>query len=120
MVGQQWKYCQLWLTDSKHQVTGGVIKKEQHFWSYDCQIRYYFPYGDQIFHKMANLDRSLPFEPFVKAMGLLGAAGWELVSIQHRIDTTITAGWMRWNNCVAYFKRPSLPGRAVNDPKLSI
>jgi hypothetical protein len=122
MAGQQWEYCQLWLSDSDYKTTGGVVRKEQHFWSYNCTVRYYHPNGGEIFHNLANLDKPLPFNPFVKAMGLLGAGGWELVSIQHGNAWTgmQTSGWLKWDNCVAYFKRPSIPGRAVNDPKLSI
>lgn len=121
MAGQQWDYCQLRLIGSKREQTGGVLTKKQEFWSYNCDVRYYCPDGDTIFHNLADYDKPLPFNPFNKAMGLLGAAGWELVSIQHGPYTGIGGGLgIIWDNCVAYFKRPSIPGRAVNDPKLSI
>ena len=123
MAGQRWEYCQLWLANSKYERTGGVLRQEQHFWSYDCVVRYFHPNGDEIYHRLANLDKSLPFNPFNKAMALLGAAEWELVSIQYGISTYIgepQGGFLKWDNCIAYFKRPSIPGRAVNDPKLAI
>lgn len=61
------------------------------------------------------------YNPFAAALGLLGAAGWDLVAVQHGvIAPTIPshAGDLRVDNVVAYLKRPTVAGRAVDQPPL--
>lgn len=51
----------------------------------------------------------------VQVMGLLGGGGWEMVTLGQepdRVDIcTVTA---------AYFKRPAVEGRAVDEPKIDL
>jgi hypothetical protein len=116
MAEQQWEYCELGL---------GVLRKDKKkkAWVYDCYIRYYSPTGQAIHRKLATLDNALPCNPFAKAMGLLGGAGWELVSVQH--GNKSTGGYLDeyaliGDNRVAYFKRPAIAGRAVDEPELTL
>jgi hypothetical protein len=113
MAEQQWEHCELGL---EHTQEPGLLGKN---WRYACFINYCSPNGDILSYRLSELAKGLPFNPFMKAMGLLGAGGWELVSIQH---ANTVGDWIAWSNRVrvAYFKRPSVPGRAVNEPKLSI
>lgn len=125
MSEQKWEYCELGLDGSKQHKPGVFGGKEG--WSYDCHIRYYATSGST-FLQLATPDDVLPFNPFVKAMSLLGSYGWELVSVQHGNVETHTAGWptkevdghIVWSRKVAYFKRPMVTGRAVDEPKLAL
>ncbi len=127
MAHQQWEYCQLVLAKwEKHDKSKGFLKGTEDAWSYSCNIRYLSPTGEEIFLELARLGfaETLPFNPFSRAMGLLGAAGWELASVQHgtlvATSTVTDFHWetLSWGNRVAYFKRPVETGRAVNEPKL--
>jgi hypothetical protein len=63
------------------------------------------------------------YNPFHAALGLLGSGGWELVAIQHGvIAPTIPshAGDLHADNVVAYFKRPVVAGRPVDQPALQL
>lgn len=85
MTTQQWEFCELGLVRwHKHEKSKGFLKGAEEVWSYDCYIRYFGPSGD-IFRQLASpgIENALPYNPFFKAMALLGAAGWELVGVQH-------------------------------------
>jgi hypothetical protein len=77
MAGREWEYCELTLSQWKKHSKGPFGGKEG--WGYDCDIYYYSPTGDVIGRIISRIDRILPFNPFKKAMALLGAKGWELV-----------------------------------------
>lgn len=117
-----WEYCELGLVEVKEHK--GVLRGGPDMrWSYDCHIRYYTVDG-AVPRQLTIIDQQLPFNPFTKAMALLGAAGWELVSVQHGnayggtqpFASTALIG----NNRVAYFKRPVVAGRAISEPELVI
>ena len=117
MAEQQWEYCELVLGSWRED-------KKRKGWCYDCYIRYYSPTGGRILRELATLESTVPYNPFAQAMALLGAAGWELVSVQHG-NTSGGPHWcgeytLVWDNRVAYFKRPVLSGRAVDEPKLAL
>jgi hypothetical protein len=116
MGQQQWEYCQLILWESKqHKARFGG---ESGF-SYGCELRYHSTSGDIVERRLAELDRVIPTNPFRRAMALLGVAGWELVSVQHGTTAgTLYNGRILWDNVVAYFKRPVVPGRAIDEPEL--
>jgi hypothetical protein len=99
--------------------SGGMFSRTSKY-SFNCSVIYYLPNGEAEYRSLSELDEVLPFNPFQKAIGQLGAAEWELVSMQHGTDNALNAGEIRWSNSFAYFKRPCIPGRAVNEPKLSI
>jgi hypothetical protein len=103
LAEQTWEYCQLYLTRSEVKPKD-MFRSNEELVKYDTWIRYHFPDGWYYISNLSNQKEYLTFNLFSKAVGLLGGAGWELVSIQHCIDTTITAGWVRWSNCVAYFQ----------------
>jgi hypothetical protein len=123
MEGQQWEYCRLWIYGSQG-VSKGLFGSDPNLYGYACDILYVSTgssKGDS--YALARLDKPLNFNPFLRAIGLLGAAGWELVSIQHGTNNSIGGeyeGSIIWDKCIAYFKRPSIPGRPVSEPKLSI
>jgi len=81
-----------------------------------------------LWQDLADKDKLLPYDPFAKAMGLLGGVGWELVSVQDGKVAISQSGesarfaerWetLSWRNKVAYFKRRVVAGRAVDEPKL--
>ncbi len=110
----EWEYCQLWLIESRED-------KNKQGWNYNCGIQYNSG-ATQISRQLATLDSILTYGAFGKAMGLLGAAGWELVSVQHGNKYGGQIPYQQhgliWDNRVAYFKRPVVPGRAVDEPKL--
>ncbi len=122
MAEQQWEYCQLSVYDrNEHSGLFGGKKGR----SYDCRVHYFGPAG--IKHnqltELGKLVFSPPVNPFSEAMGLMGAASWELVSVQHgNVVTEYTGQGIRGEivhySIVAYFKRPVQPGRAVDEPKL--
>ncbi len=105
-----WEYCELWLVEAEWN-----HKKQQ--WSYDCSIRYHTVDGAAP-RQLALPDQPLTINPFAKAMALLGAAGWEMVSAQHGNTANGDIYW--WKSRVAYFKRPVVAGRAITEPELVI
>jgi hypothetical protein len=124
-VGQQWEYCELRLYSSKSHPTKGRREKRQ--WSYQCTLRYYSPQGEMLRVQLTTLNEPVDFHPFGRAVGLLGARGWELVSTQYGISigpdpdapgSMREGGYIRWDNRMAFFKRPVVEGRAVDEPKL--
>ena len=127
MTDQTWEYCELGLGSwEKKEIGKGAFKPKETIFVYDCYIRYYKPGGGEIFLSLAKLDAPLDYNPFSKAMGFLGANGWELVSVQHgnKYGGGGQMGWssseyaIGWDNRVAYFKRPIVKGRAVDEPKI--
>ena len=128
MEEQRWEYCELglveWTTKEKKSRANvfAPLQKETTR-AYECYLRYYIPVGGEIRRSLGELGTPLQLNPFVEAMGLLGSNGWELVSVQHgnRYGGGPMPGFdngIMWDNRVAYFKRPIVPGRAVDEPKL--
>ena len=113
---EQWEYCELGMSTSKEN------DRKNHLWGYDVWINYLASDGRSIFQQLSALGDKLSFNPWRRALGLLGGAGWELVNVQHGNASTGTAiNWQNtliWDNRVAYLKRRVLPGRAVDEPKL--
>ena len=108
----QWEYCELVL---------GVWKyhRKQKMWSYNCWIWYIGSTGETIFRQLAEKGHPLPFNPWRKALALLGAAGWELVSVQHGLGGSAYLPYgLSPENRVAYLKRRVKPGRRVDEPEL--
>jgi hypothetical protein len=109
-----WEFCELGLVQWKDHGGRG--------WSEHTYVRYYAPDGSDLYQQLAELDRPISFNAFSRAMGLLGAGGWELVSVQHGNcyggEMAYNQCGLIWNNRVAYFKRPVVAGRAVNEPAL--
>ncbi len=69
----------------------------------------------------------MPVFPLPAVIRLLGEGGWELVTVQHAtyqkpLDprNAATGWWLSGfiGEAMAYFKRPILPGRAINEPIL--
>ena len=103
---QQWEFCQLveeYSTEEKGQ------------WYYEVNIRYFGEkyYYRQISELKGKNAKPWPYDPWNVAFRFLGASGWELVSVQHSADK-----YLRWDNKVAYFKRPYVQGRNVDEPKI--
>ena len=129
MTEQKWEYCELVLWTSKKgrevdKNAKGFIKPTHEAWSYNCYIRYYSPSGNVIYRTLGTLEKTLPYDPFAKAMAELGSFGWELVTVHHgNMQPNYPAnelGYFRWDNKVAYLKRPVAQGRNVDEPKLAI
>ena len=116
MPAQKWEFCRLYVSNEQEHTGEGR----------SFEIGVYYLGAETRFYKLAELGKQIfQSNPFPKAMGLLGVAGWELVSVQHGLLTT------RWNEAgaaveqanwfseiVAYFKRPVKPGRAVDEPRI--
>ena len=127
MHDDQWEYCVLVMDEAKHHgKTLGVFGEDKGT-GYECRVIYYDTAGDSIVQQISSKDKPLGFNPFAKALALLGAAGWELVAVQHGIligagNVSPTWKWdtLSWNNKVCYLKRHILQGRAVNEPKLNL
>lgn len=119
MATQQWEYCELGLVEWKAERR----EDELAISSYECYIRYYRATGAD-YHPLTTLERPVPYNPFTRALALLGEAGWELITVQHGVKTGGGAGMQRegllWDNRVAYLKRPLMPGRAIDEPPLVV
>ena len=112
-------------------------------WEYCCLHSWYASYAKEKKGESSNpivivflgaagtTKRVVPKEKLIyngweKALGLLGGSGWELVNIQHGISITTgssfisNSGGLDISNSVAYFKRPAISGRAVDEPELNI
>lgn len=120
----QWEYCVVRLVAA---VVRNVAPDGSPETSYECGLEYIGFDGKQTYRSLASLERRLQYNPFEKALGVLGGAGWELVSVQHgivpfddsRIDGMPIGGTVRAaDNAIAYLKRPVEAGRAVDEPKL--
>ena len=112
MAGQQWEYCQLGLYQ-------GITARKGKY-SYDLCIIYDDPNGKVEYNSLSEVGKPLNFNPFPRVVGPLGEAGWELVSIQHGTHGPVSTINIVCGDIVAYFKRPSMPGRAVDEPKLDL
>ena len=121
MAEQNWEYCELRLKDIT-QHDGSFLSLPGKGTSYDCLIRYYALDGNQIDIQLAKTGNILPYNPFTKATAFLGANGWELVSVQTGNDSRplLPSKMLVWTNRVAFFKRPIVDGRKVNDPELKL
>ena len=127
MVEQQWEYCWLVIRGAEKHKRGKRGGEEG--WSYNCEITYLGLSGlrDKHHVKLTQLDgHILNFNPFLRAITLLGAAGWELVSVQHGLDAIGRAYYYAQEYALhsayayAYFKRPVEPGRDVDEPSIDI
>jgi hypothetical protein len=131
---QQWEHCRLFLvaarfpkdpTSTPHQVA--LADTEAH---YHLQVVYMGPDGKYVERQLAAFDHPLAENPFYKAVGLLGGAGWELVWVEggrhyswtdseggepipYRIGASPTT-------TMAYFKRPVVVGRPADHPPLTL
>jgi hypothetical protein len=110
MAGQQWEYCQLCLYQG---ITARYGK-----YSYNLSIVYDGPNGKLEHNSLSEVGRPLTLNPFYRVVRPLGEAGWELVSIQHGTRGPVSTMDTIWGDIVVYFKRPSIPGRAADEPKL--
>lgn len=118
VASQQWAYAILSLTDRQaHDVdpeTGATAG-----WSYQCDLTTTTPTGATEKQPVARIEQILDHDPFERMLGILGGAGWELVSIQHGIApfghvlSRSYGGNLVWNSRVAYLKRPYLPGQGL-------
>jgi hypothetical protein len=122
---EQWEHCVLAIEGSKKH-SKGLLGGGSEGWSYDCSIWYYGPAGDVTKVTLASISDVISYNPFDKAMALLGGAGWEIVSVQHGTALYTTGmgsymgGKLHWDNIIAYFKRPVIAGRTVDQPKLNL
>ena len=107
-----WEFCQVMVLRGKRS---------------RCDLTVYYLGRGGGFHKLADLNgREWPFDPWATAMARLGAAGWELVAVQHAASLVHpamgygrgAAGVLSEESIVAYFKRPMVDGRKVDEPKL--
>jgi hypothetical protein len=80
--------------------------------------------GNQIRYSLARLydeeknTKAFSYNPFLRAIGLLGATGWELVSYQIASGGS-SVGYFNRDEKIAVFKRQILVGRPVDDIKLT-
>jgi hypothetical protein len=120
MAETKWEFCELILAGYK-------FDKGRQTWSYNCDLYYHCPDGKYIYLELGTIKKPLPYNPWGKALGILGGFGWELVSVQYG---NVVSGGVRvlgWDyeeptlnrqSRVAYLKRPSISGRATDEPKL--
>ncbi|MDQ3705105.1 MAG: hypothetical protein M3437_07760 [Chloroflexota bacterium] len=110
----QWEYCRLDYDGSKEDRGGS---------KYDVWIVYL--YHEERYRQLASTGRNgriFAYNPFYSAMGYLGTFGWELITVQHGVGGAgyggSGGGGVRWDNVVAYFRRPIKPGRRIDEPPL--
>lgn len=118
MVEVQWEYCSVTVAENEGKAPN---------MSFNCYVRYFASAYETIEHQFTKLGSPISFFPLTAAIRLLGEGGWELVSVQHATyqrpldPKNASKGW--WisdftGQAIAYFKRPMLPGRAINEPLL--
>ena len=112
---KQWEYCSLVLLRI-------VQKRDDRY--YELGIRYL---GDEAASRMlseaeGSLARKWEYSPWQRAIAELGEGGWELVSTQHANSSGDmgTGGEIDHSNAIAYFKRPKVAGRRIDDPPLHL
>ncbi len=117
MPEQAWEYCELCLRGREEHKRGRDLLGI----SYNCWIDFMGPDGNVKRYILAEVgrDRILPFNPWRKALGLLGGMGWEVVSVQHGNRGRGQSDTLAWHNRVAHLKRVVVPGRAVDEPYIS-
>ena len=120
MDGPQWEFCQVRLVAS-------ALVQDQGL-RHTLDVFYMGGEGVQArsLSRIGHPGEEGPiwtYNPFNATLGLLGAAGWELVAVQHGIIApaiTSHAGDVRADNVVAYFKRPVVAGRGLDQPALQL
>ena len=103
----QWEFCTLEL------LSRTAIRRNRR--GYNCNLVFCRADGGRTHYTMAKEQDRIRVNPFLRTMAALGVAGWELVSVQH--GCTDSQG-LNWDVGVAYFKRPVLAGRAIDEPTL--
>jgi hypothetical protein len=140
MDARTWEYCQLSLTGMERDEGGG--------WRYFCTLQYLTTEGSRPID-LADGKSVLPENPFRLAMARLGAAGWELVALESDYTaagnpTARMSGAVRgnlrgfeardvgadmhlelslrhdWTRRFAFFKRPIVEGRPIDEPPVSL
>ena len=112
MAEQQWEYCALY-------IYSWDVKNKKYF--ANLGIRYFGDAGNyyDLAAKKGPHAKGYDYNPWSRALGELGAAGWELVSVQHGNKRAGTSSkGLILDHAVAYFKRPIQPGRPIDEPKL--
>jgi hypothetical protein len=114
----QWEYCELLLSDQERHKAGMFGGSEG--WSFECAVYFYGDTGRIKFQQLAELKQAIAFNPFKKAMAVLGLRGWELVSVQQASfgARARSDGSVSYDQRVAYFKRPVVAGRSESEPEL--
>jgi hypothetical protein len=114
MVELQWEYCTLSLMELK-------FKKNLIY----CDLSVSYLGVSNEFHFLLSVmnikieslkPKGWSYNPWNRAISLLGVGGWELVNIQHGSAPSV----INMSNAVAYFKRPIQPGRRVDEPKIEL
>lgn len=100
MAEEKWEYCELSLVGSNALII---------YYAAGAKMIHYEVYGDS--------PKSKTDYPFGKAAALLGAASWELVSVQFK-DYENVGGSLRAGSKTAFFKRRAVEDRRVNELKL--
>ena len=121
-MSHQWEYCAL----VSH---ASVDHERQAGWT--CRVSYFT--SDGVITRLVKDPHTLePTDSFERAMAELGAGGWELVSLQHQLVSehlripheqylaSVQVGYSFSPFGVAYFKRAIEPGRAIDEPHISI
>jgi len=112
-MSQAWEYCRL-------QLDAGAYSKSQAVKQYPYYIRVqmeYFGATEPVStsHMEDSDQMERPNTVWGRSLGLLGAAGWELVSVN--------LGKVKDNTLVdatAYFKRPVEAGRRTDEPRIKL
>jgi hypothetical protein len=122
MASQHWEYCALVSYASEMPDEPG---------SWLCRVSYFTTQGVKTV-QLREHGSPFPTDVFERAMAQLGAGGWELVSLQHelvrnninvtgeRFLATVHTGYSYSPFGVAYFKRPTESGRAIDEPPIVI
>ncbi len=112
-MGQQWEYSRL-------QLDAGSYGQSQTVKRYPYYIRIQIEYFGAGLPVTTSFNRDTdkieePNRVWGQTLGLLGMAGWEMVSVdlgKVRDMTLLEA--------TAYFKRPVEPGRPVDQPRVQL
>ena len=106
-----WEYCRLYCQDSYYNV-------HEHTYAYSVKIWFMSSHGDVIEREISTTEQMFAFDPWLKAIGLLGGCGWELVTVKIG-STSNHHDSLLLDNQIAYFKRPVVSNRPIDDVELN-
>lgn len=111
----QWEYCQL-IAAGRGELRGET------YYSVDLVYMGSTLTSRRIASREGPAAAPWATNPWKQAIGMLGLAGWEMVTIQHGdyAGRAAEGSTLSWNTVVAYFRRPVLPERPITEPKISL
>lgn len=119
---ERWEYCSL---------VSHAVELPDGSTGWVCRVSYMTRHG-VVTRQLREPDDEQATDVFERAMALLGLGGWELVSVQNELVrdniaveargffATVPAGYSLSAYGAAWFRRPVVEARAIDEPLLLI